>query len=63
VGLPGAGRWREAINTDSRFYAGTDVGNGDGVVAERREWNGQPWSAELVLPPLATLWLVPGDAT
>jgi 1,4-alpha-glucan branching enzyme len=60
VGLPAAGRWREALNTDSRFYAGSDVGNGDGVEAEEREWNGQPWSAELVLPPLATLWLVPG---
>jgi 1,4-alpha-glucan branching enzyme len=60
IGLPAAGRWREALNTDSRFYAGSDVGNGDCVEAEEREWNGQPWSAELVLPPLATLWLVPG---
>ncbi|HEU0335028.1 MAG TPA: 1,4-alpha-glucan branching protein GlgB [Gaiellaceae bacterium] len=59
VGLPAGGRWREALNTDSRFYAGSDVGNGDGVVAAEREWNAQPWSAELVLPPLATLWLVP----
>ena len=59
VGLPAAGRWREALNTDSRFYAGSDVGNGDGVEAEEREWNGRPWSAELTLPPLATLWLVP----
>ena len=62
VGLPAAGRWREAVNTDSRFYAGSDVGNGDGLVAEEREWNGQPWSVELVLPPLATLWLARGDA-
>jgi 1,4-alpha-glucan branching enzyme len=59
VGLPAAGRWREVLNTDSRFYAGSDVGNGDGVVAQEREWNAQPWSAELTLPPLATLWLVP----
>ena len=62
VGLPAPGRWREALNTDSRFYAGSDVGNGDGVAAEEREWNGQPWSAELTLPPLATLWLVPEAA-
>ena len=32
--LPAGGRWREAINTDSRFYAGSDVGNGLGVTAE-----------------------------
>ena len=59
VALPHGGRWREAINTDSRFYAGSDVGNGLGLQAEQEPWNGQPWSAEITLPPLATLWLVP----
>ena len=62
LGLPAPGRWRERLNTDSRFYAGSDVGNGDGLSAEERGWNGQPWSAELVLPPLGTLWLVPEAA-
>ena len=59
VALPHGGRWREAINTDSGFYAGSDVGNGLGLQAEQEPWNGQPWSAEITLPPLATLWLVP----
>ena len=26
VGVPEAGVWREVLNTDSRFYGGSDVG-------------------------------------
>ena len=33
LGLPRSGRWREAINTDSSFYGGSDVGNLGGVAA------------------------------
>jgi 1,4-alpha-glucan branching enzyme len=57
--LPRAGRWVEVLNTDSRFYGGSDVGNGLGVVAEAKSLNGQPCSAPFTLPPLATVWLVP----
>jgi 1,4-alpha-glucan branching enzyme len=63
IGLPRSGRWREAVNTDSGYYGGSDVGNLGGVAAEGVPWSGQPFSAELTLPPLAALWLVPdGDA-
>jgi 1,4-alpha-glucan branching enzyme len=61
LGLPRAGRWREAINTDSTYYGGSDVGNLGGVEAEPIPWHGQPLSAELTLPPLAAVWLVPDD--
>jgi 1,4-alpha-glucan branching enzyme len=61
LGLPRAGRWREALNTDSNFYGGTDTGNFGGVVAEPLGWHGQPYSAELSLPPLGALWLVPDE--
>jgi 1,4-alpha-glucan branching enzyme len=61
LGLPRAGRWREAINTDSTFYGGSDLGNLGGVEAEPIPWNGQPVSAEVTLPPLAGVWLVPDD--
>ena len=53
-------RWREVLNTDSSFYGGSDVGNLGGVEAEPIPWHGQPFSAELTLPPLAAIWLVPG---
>jgi 1,4-alpha-glucan branching enzyme len=59
LGLPRAGHWREALNTDSTYYGGTDMGNMGGVVAEPIPWHGQPVSAEVTLPPLAVIWLVP----
>jgi 1,4-alpha-glucan branching enzyme len=61
LGLPRAGRWREAINTDSGHYGGTDTGNMGGVEAEPVPWHGQPVSAEVTLPPLAAIWLIPDD--
>jgi 1,4-alpha-glucan branching enzyme len=61
LGLPRSSRWREAINTDSSFYGGSDVGNLGGVQPEPIGWHGQPFSAELTLPPLAAVWLVPDE--
>jgi 1,4-alpha-glucan branching enzyme len=61
LGLPRSSRWREAINTDSTFYGGSDLGNLGGVQPEPIPWHGQPFSAEVTLPPLAAVWLVPED--
>jgi 1,4-alpha-glucan branching enzyme len=59
VGLPHGGRWREALNTDGREYAGSGVGNREGVVAQEVAWRDHPFSAEVTLPPLGVVWLVP----
>jgi 1,4-alpha-glucan branching enzyme len=59
LGLPQAGRWVEAVNTDSSYYGGSNTGNLGGILAEETGWGGQPFSAELTLPPLSVLWLVP----
>ena len=59
LGLPRACRWREVINTDSSFYGGSDVGNLGGVDPEPIPWHDQPVSAEITLPPLAAMWLIP----
>ena len=59
VGLPRGGRWRELLNTDSAYYGGTGVGNLGEVEAEDAAWHGQPFSAEVTLPPLAVLWFCP----
>jgi 1,4-alpha-glucan branching enzyme len=59
LGLPRATRWREAINTDSTYYGGSDVGNRGAVEPEPIPWHNQPVSAEVTLPPLAAIWLVP----
>jgi 1,4-alpha-glucan branching enzyme len=60
VGLPLGGRWQEVLNTDSMFYGGTGEGNLGEVKAESLGWHDQPFSAELTLPPLGVVWLVPG---
>jgi 1,4-alpha-glucan branching enzyme len=59
LGLPRAGTWREAVNTDSRFYGGSDLGSLGGIETEPIPWHNQQFSAELTIPPLATVWLVP----
>jgi 1,4-alpha-glucan branching enzyme len=59
MGLPRGGRWREAVNTDAEVYGGSGVGNYGGVDADPVPWHGQPHSAELTLPPLSVVWLVP----
>jgi 1,4-alpha-glucan branching enzyme len=59
LGLPRSGRWVEALNTDSTYYGGSDVGNLGAIEAEPIPWHDQPFSAEVTLPPLAVVWLVP----
>ncbi len=61
IGLPHAGRWREAVNTDAAVYGGSGVGNLGVVTAVDEPCHGLPASATLTLPPLAVLWLTPED--
>jgi len=63
LGLPLAGRWTELLNTDASAYGGSGVGNLGVVQAsaagplESGAPGGSPAYADLVVPPLATLWL------
>src|SRR5438105_3032591 len=59
LGLPRSGRWWEALNTDSQFFGGSGVGNLGAVEADPTPWHEQPFSAEVTLPPLGVVWLVP----
>jgi len=63
VGLPDAGNWSEVVNTDSSYYGGSGTGNLGAVVAEPRDWHGQPYSADVTLPPLSVVWLRPEAAS
>jgi 1,4-alpha-glucan branching enzyme len=56
-GLPAAGRWREALNTDADIYGGGNRGNMGGVTATGEGHHGQPASARVTLPPLSTVIL------
>ena len=58
LGLPLSGRWTEVLNTDAGLYGGSNVGNAGGIVATEGPSHGYPYSADLTIPPLATIWLV-----
>jgi 1,4-alpha-glucan branching enzyme len=58
VGAPRGGTWREILNSDAACYGGSNLGNGGAVEAQRCPWHGQPWTLEIVLPPLASVFFV-----
>jgi 1,4-alpha-glucan branching enzyme len=57
VGVPEEGFWEEILNSDSRVYGGSGVGNAPGVKTEKVPYHGKPHSIVLTLPPLAVLFL------
>ncbi|MDH5331052.1 MAG: 1,4-alpha-glucan branching protein GlgB, partial [Aquincola sp.] len=64
LGVPGAEAgvqaWKEALNTDSAFYGGSNLGNGGKALpVEAVPSHGRSRSIVLTVPPLATLFLVP----
>ncbi|MCC5987192.1 MAG: 1,4-alpha-glucan branching protein GlgB [Pararhodobacter sp.] len=59
LGLPRAGRWREVLNTDAAAYGGGNRGNLGALTASAHPLGNMPASAEITLPPLATLFLLP----
>lgn len=58
IGVPRSGAWRELINTDLSVYGGSGVANGE-LHTRDTAAHGQPNSLELIVPPLATVMLVP----
>ncbi len=59
IGLPELAQYREVLNSDSTYYAGSNLGNAGLIQAESVPWMGLPFSAEIALPPLAGVILVP----
>ncbi len=59
VGVPESGRWLEIFNSDAECYAGSNVGNGGGILAETVPAHGQDVSLSLTLPPLGVVILRP----
>jgi 1,4-alpha-glucan branching enzyme len=56
VPVPFSGRWREVLNSDSALYGGSNVGNEGAITAIMNR--GIP-ELNLVVPPLAAIFLVP----
>ncbi|MGC9953082.1 MAG: 1,4-alpha-glucan branching protein GlgB [Rhizomicrobium sp.] len=59
IGVPRAGKYREIMNTDSKFYGGSNVGNSGDVLTQDRPSHGMAASLLLTLPPLGVLVLAP----
>ena len=59
VGVPFAGAWREAINSDAQTYGGSGVGNLGRVATEPVAWHGRNQSLALTLPPLGVVVFTP----
>jgi 1,4-alpha-glucan branching enzyme len=59
LGVPREGQYTEIFNSDSGYYGGSNIGNGDGIVARAGTWMGLPASIEITLPPLAALIIAP----
>jgi len=59
IGMPRAGSYEEILNSDSRHYQGSDLGNYGTLTAREQSWMGFPASATLVLPPLGGVILLP----
>ena len=57
IGLPSPGRWLEIFNSDAVVYGGAGLGNLGEVIARRESAHGLQAAAEIVLPPLSTIYL------
>jgi 1,4-alpha-glucan branching enzyme len=55
IGVPRAGFYREALNSDAESYGGSNLGNQGGVASAPIGWMGRPHSLLIDLPPLAGL--------
>jgi 1,4-alpha-glucan branching enzyme len=56
LALPAEGVWEEVLNTDAETYTGSGVGNFGAITAVAGEHQGLPAHADIVVPPLATVW-------
>ncbi|MDX1662758.1 MAG: 1,4-alpha-glucan branching protein GlgB [Candidatus Promineifilaceae bacterium] len=59
------GTYQERLNTDGVKYGGSGVSNEGPLVSDPNPWQGQPYSLQLTLPPLAVLfleWQQPAEA-
>ena len=59
LGVPHGGDYREILNTDSALYGGSNLGNLARVRTSNEPAMGQPFSLDLILPPLAAVILAP----
>lgn len=57
IGVPDFGIYTEVFNSDSKEFGGSGQLNEDNLYAENLKWHNKPYSLEIKLPPLATIYL------
>jgi 1,4-alpha-glucan branching enzyme len=57
IGVPCEGAWKEILNSDAEEFGGGGIGSLQSVQSESIAWHGKPFSINLVLPPLAVIFL------
>ncbi len=58
LGVKDAGQYRVIVNSDDGQFWGSDYAVNQKISSDATEWNGQPHSICIHLPPLATLYIV-----
>jgi 1,4-alpha-glucan branching enzyme len=59
IGVPASCFYKEMLNTDSKAYWGSNMGNAGGLHSEDLPWHGKPYSMNVTLPPLAVVIFKP----
>jgi 1,4-alpha-glucan branching enzyme len=57
IGVPHEGSYEEILNSDSRYFGGSDTGNHAPLRTRQQSWMGREWSIDVNLPPLAGIIL------
>ena len=56
IGLPHAGVLRELLSSDGAEFGGNGLHNAGAIVSRDKEYEGLPYSAQIDLPPLSTVY-------
>jgi 1,4-alpha-glucan branching enzyme len=59
IGVPADCFYQEILNSDSKIYWGSNMGNAGGLTPDRIPWHGKPYSIMITLPPLSILVFKP----
>lgn len=58
IGVGQDGIYKEILNSDAAYYAGSNVGNYGEIMCEPEPSHGKSYSLSLSLPPLATIFII-----
>jgi len=60
IGLPRGGQWRVVLDT-AGYHPDAPSSTGVVIDADDEGWDGQPYAANVTVPRLSTVWLIPQD--